>query len=200
MKALLVSLLVFLLVGCGSWPTDSRTGAPPYPRELVVKVETTGPFGGSGSAVILKPGMLLTARHVADIPGLVHGSDSLTPAGAPTDQTLDVAVLSSALTACPCVRLAASDANLDEVVTIVGWPLGTVNMVTRGESQGVHAIEGHGRRLIVATQVEGGHSGSGVFVFRDGSWQLVGIVSAGSRTQALVVPVSEIRQWIDGLN
>lgn len=175
--------------------TDAYAGK--YPRETVVKVEVPGPWGGSGSAVVLQPGLLLTARHVTG-GTLVYGTDPVVPIGAPKDPLLDLAALRSAAAVCPCVEFAESDAELDEVVTLIGWPHGVANHVNHGEAQGIHEIEGRGRHLIVAVQVEGGTSGGGAFVMRDGRWQLVGIVVAGSKSQTLVVPISEIRKWLEG--
>lgn len=191
MKALLFGFALLVLA------LDAHAGK--YPRETVVKLEQPGPMGGSGSAVVLQPGLLLTARHVADNEGLMLGSAATRIVGGPKDESMDVVVLKTTVR-CPCAELADSDARQDEMVTIIGWPLGVANTVVHGEAQGVQDVPYRGtmRALIVAAQTEGGFSGGGAFVKRNGRWQLVGILVAGSQTQSLIVPVSDIRKWLEG--
>ena len=187
MKALLFALALFVIA------LDGHAGK--YPREAVVKVEV--PMGGSGSAVVLQKDLMLTARHVADNEGLVLSAGGAAIKVVETHASYDVAAIKGAVR-CPCAEMAASDAKLDEMVTIIGWPNGIANQVVRGEAQGLHDIPGWGRMLVVAVATEGGNSGGGAFVMRDGRWQLVGILVAGSKTQSLVVPISTIRKWFEG--
>ena len=192
MKTLLLAFgLILLGVSAGA-------SAGKYPREVVSKVEVPGPFGGTGSAVAIQPGLFLTARHIAEMKGILAGAAPVTFVSAPKDETLDVAAMKSAAAACPCAEFADSDARPDEQVVIVGWPRGIANVVARGESQGVYLVSEIGRRLMVQTVVAGGTSGGGGFVMRDGRWQLVGIVAEGSSTDSLLVPISSIRKWLEG--
>ena len=192
MKTLLLALgLILLGISAGA-------SAGKYPREVVSKVEVPGPFGGTGSAVAIQPGLFLTARHVAEAEGLMAGTAPIIFVGAPKEETLDVAAMKYVAAVCPCAEFAESDARPYETVVIVGWPRGMANVVARGESQGVHMVPGLGRRLMVQTVVAGGTSGGGGFVKRDGRWQLVGIVAEGSSTDSLLVPISDIRKWLEG--
>jgi hypothetical protein len=188
-------LFAFSLILLGI-SVDATAGK--YPREVVSKIEVPGPFGGSGSAVAIQPGLFLTARHVAEIEGLVAGAVPVVFVGAPKDETMDVAAVKSAAAVCPCAEFADFDARADETVVIVGWPRGIANVAARGESQGVHVVPEIGRRLMVQTVVAGGTSGGGGFVMRDGRWQLVGILAEGSSTDSLLVPISDIRKWLEG--
>ena len=168
---------------------------------------------GSGSGVVLRPGFVLTADHVAELKGLQTMADG--DKGVPVatgDLKLDLGLLyyPERDAKCPCVTLADHDATMDEPVWIVGFPLGITEVVTYGASQGVmdHIMVGGedgisediGRRLVLTTSAQPGNSGGGAFVFRNGEWQLVGIVvqvtgtPGGSMTFA--IPVSDIKRFL----
>ena len=168
---------------------------------------------GSGSGVVLRPGFVLTADHVLELKGLQTMADG--DKGVPIaagDPKLDLGLLyfPQRDAECPCVKLADHDATMDEPVWIVGYPLGITEVVTYGASQGVmdHVLinddqgvpEDIGRRLVLTTPAQPGNSGGGAFVFRNGEWQLVGIVvqvtgtPGGSMTFA--IPASDIRRFL----
>ena len=65
----------------------------------------------------------------------------------------------------------------DEIVVVVGYPLGITEVVTIGRFQGL--VDGH---YLVTAQATFGNSGGGVFVIRDGKYELLGIGSYGAAT------------------
>src|SRR3990167_4080127 len=60
----------------------------------------------------------------------------------------------------------------DEIVVVVGYPLGITEVVTIGRFQGL--VDKH---YLVTAQATFGNSGGGVFVIRDGHYELLGIAS-----------------------
>jgi S1-C subfamily serine protease len=187
MHRLIVAVVFLLSVGLAS--------AAEYPRALVVKVGVDTPVGFTfAGAVVLRDGVLLSAEHVSKVKGL------RTQTGSPVkvvkaDAIVDIALLQIDGVKCPCVELAESDAKLDEPVILIGFPYSVVATVTRGESQGVHDV-GYGLRLVSTTPVAEGSSGGGMFVLRDGRWQLVGVLAEGNGLHAFAVPVSSIRAFL----
>lgn len=131
--------------------------------------------GGQGSGTLIAPDTLVTAAHVVDGAETMTVGDVKLPATvARVDKENDIAVLNVPGLACPCVPLAAHDAALDEAVVVIGFPANNIvgrQIVTRGTAQG-----NHGNRLVLEANVVPGNSGGGVFVFRDGHWQMVGVL------------------------
>ena len=206
---LVVAILAFMsiLSSCAS------ISEAPDIASLRAQVHKLSMSFGSGSGVVLRPGLVLTADHVAQLKGLKTSAGGA--AGVPVamgDSQLDLGLLQfpAADAKCPCVKLADHDATLDEPVWIAGFPLGITEVVTYGASQGVkdHILvngpqgttEDIGRRLVLTTSAQPGNSGGGAFVFRNGEWELVGIVvqvtgtPGGSMTFA--IPVSDIRRFL----
>lgn len=149
------------------------------------------------SAVMIRHGLALTADHcvAANVPPtsvvIARGNDRL-----------DYALLNFPSTAgCPCVRLAEREADMDEVVYVVGYPRGMTQVVTLGHSQGVvdNPEMPYGRRLVVTAQVAGGNSGGGVFVYRDGEFQLVGLLVEAMGHLSFAVPLADLRPFIESL-
>ena len=122
--------------------------------------------GGSGSAVVIAPGLVLTAAHVAV-------NDNLLINGKPTktlkiSKDVDLALVQAQVD-CPCVKLGESPSIGDSVVA-VGWPLGKIEYATPGSVQGW--ADG---MLWTDTTIAPGNSGGGMFAFQNGEWKLVGI-------------------------
>jgi S1-C subfamily serine protease len=151
------------------------------------------------SAVRITRGLVLTADHCVSLPGLTL--DSGTTPGflvARGDDRLDIALLAYPNATCPCVRLADSEARVDETVYVIGYPRGIAQVMSIGVSQGVHDNPAmpYGRRLITTAPVAGGNSGGGVFVLRDGEYQLVGILVEMIGNMSFAVPLADIRPFI----
>lgn len=160
-----------------------------------------------GSAVVLLPGVVLTAQHVMVAAPKAKIGAGQAPASviAITDGDLvDLALVAYpvAEAPCPCARLADYPARLDEPIYTIGHPGSRTQIVALGTAQGTHDINQpgfHGRRLVATAWVSGGNSGGGVFVKRDGEYQLVGVLTEGNATRHLsyAIPLEEIRAFIN---
>ena len=134
------------------------------PRSYVEKLYQES--GGTGSAVVIAPGLVLTAAHVAI-------NDKLLINGKPTktikiDKNKDLALVQASVD-CPCAPLGV-DVNLDDKVMAVGWPLGHLEMATEGRVQGWMD-----RLVLTDSTIAPGNSGGGLFAFQEGKWKLVGV-------------------------
>lgn len=202
--ALLVSFTLALL-GCSAEPDVSEV------RAQVRKLTVDG-TGGNGSGVVIAPGFVLTAQHVAVNPGLELRARGPKGAvlGLGDNDKVDLGLLyfPARGAQCPCAKLAEYEALPDEPIYVVGYPRGIVQALTRGQAQGVIqrlVVPGAwgmpkvlGQRLVFTATIAPGSSGGGVFVFRDGEFQLVGIVveSAGSG-MGLAIPLSVVRGFLE---
>jgi hypothetical protein len=194
MKYLLAVLSAALLftVAVPTQSTPNGAEARPYVRAVNIC-----------SVVMIAPGFALTADHCVNDPSELR----LSPNGtvpvvvARGDDNLDYALLAypQAEAPCPCVRLAASEAQVDEPVFIVGYPRMLGQVVTLGASQGVFDNERmpYGRRLVTTAQVAGGNSGGGVFVYRDGQFQLVGVLVESIGHLSFAVPLVDLRPFLE---
>lgn len=212
MKKLISSLILAL----GLLVTPVKADSPyDYPRAETVKLFTET---GVGSGVILSPGIILTAAHVAENEGLVSSRKEglvgdilfLEDAIERNNNKVDLALLwYREGIHCPCVKLADYEAQVDEPVIVVGFPSGIAQVVTEGKSQGVlsdiktYISNGFfgmevflGKRLVTTAPVSGGNSGGGVFVKRNNEWQLVGILVEGVANLSFAVPLSTIKDFI----
>jgi S1-C subfamily serine protease len=134
-------------------------------------------------------------------------NDKLRPiTGRAIDPARDVATITVPGLTCPCAPIAPTGAMaLEADVIAIGYPWGGENTVTAGyligrvqvvnpdESDGILS----GQYIAVLIRVEPGNSGGGLFVRRDGEWQLIGITSwgftgGGDRRPAFFV---EIAPW-----
>lgn len=190
--AVLLSILVGLclfLTSCASRQADPVAGA----RAQVLKLSLGS---GSGSGVVIRPGLVLTAAHVAEHDGLTtheKGAPGVRLAAGNPKLDLGLLYYPTKDASCPCVKLADHEAEVSETVYVVGYPLGVKRVVTVGHSEGVmedvklHSmfgdVESIGRRLVLTAGALPGNSGGGVFVYRNGEYQLVGIV-----VEAVAIP------------
>jgi V8-like Glu-specific endopeptidase len=151
------------------------------------------------SAVMLQPGLALTAEHC--IAAYTPPNSTVVARG---NDNLDYALLGFTVgdALCPCVRLAEREADIDEVVYVVGYPRGITQVVTLGHSQGVVSSPElpYGRRLVITAQVAGGNSGGGVFVLRDGEFQLVGLLVEAVGHLSFAVPLADLRPFLNARN
>jgi len=155
--------------------------------------------GGSGSAVVIAPNTVLTAKHVMlsnsetdmelDVNGLSHKITNIN-----SMPVIDVSILTTEI-ACPCRNHIITQPRIGEPVWAVGYPLGSLihtEVVSMGEFQGYATLEGN-RIGITTAQVDPGISGGAMFVKRNGKFYLVGIVVylIGSNLSGYV-PVGEL--------
>ena len=143
--------------------------------------------GNSCSAVAISPTYLLTAGHcISELGQEVTVID--TDKGErylvgkaiaiKDDDVVDLAIIVLQDATVPNYASVTSQEPLqDEIVVVVGYPLGITEVVTVGRFQGF--INGH---YLVTAQSTFGNSGGGVFVIRDGGYQLLGIASYGAAT------------------
>ena len=158
---LALTMLVMSFVGTSVYLDGHSSNTP---RSYVEKLYQES--GGSGSAVVIAPGLVLTAAHVAL-------NDKLLINGKPTkvlkiNKAVDLALVQAAVD-CPCVPL-GTDVNMDDRVMAVGWPLGHLEMATEGRVQGWMD-----RLVLTDSTIAPGNSGGGLFAFQDGQWKLVGV-------------------------
>lgn len=132
--------------------------------------EVTRPLMDNGAAycsgVMIAPHRMLTAAHCVN--------DKLTVVS--KNAEADVALI-EVNEDCPCTVLAQSPAVIDEPLTVVGYPKNDfirVQILTEGRAQG-EAGEKEKRRLRMTAPIASGNSGGGVFLYRNGRWELVGL-------------------------
>ncbi len=149
---------------------------------------------GSGSGVVVAPGVILTAKHVVDGIEKIQ-VDQL---GNKYTATLiveaegnDIALIVAPGVACPCAHLSTFEGRVDDEVVAIGWPLSLgVQILTYGHVQGVWSGGAAGEpRLVATTNIAPGNSGGGLFRFSEanGRWELAGITVA--------VPTIPLTEW-----
>ena len=152
------------------------------------------PGMGNGSGVMIAPGRMLTAAHVAAIdeqyPLLLDGKRVKV---LKIDEPLDLALLEVEAD-CPCVPLASAMPDRDTLVAVVGFPVyreGVPQFLTEGRIMGKDSTR---PRITSAVLAAPGNSGGGLFVFNDDKWELVGIVVELSAIGSMfgVVPVFHV--------
>lgn len=199
----IAAFVLWLVAGCSQ---------PDFPRDQV-RIVMGG--GGNGSGVVIRPGLILTAKHVAEVKGLVLTKGGTKGEGVIVSELdkVDLALIRYPLaeSQCPCVKLAEYEAEVDETVYVIGYPLGLASVMTTGRSQGVMDVRlvdswgmphDLGKRLVLTAGVQPGNSGGGVFVLRDGEYQLVGIlVEMAGRPGgpiSFAVPLEDIKDFLAG--
>lgn len=148
-----------------------------------VKVLTSG--SGFCSAVVIAPGALLSAGHCAsgESKWMVNGKPVTNIRYVSDGGGKDIALMAADVS-CPCAKFADFPPNLDEPVAVVGFPMyRTVKtqIVYRARSMGPD----HEDALLLDILTAPGNSGGGVYVYRDGEWQLAGVLVAGLRNWAV---------------
>jgi len=183
MKAPLTAILAFLLLFSPSiFATD-----PVYQsiRQVVHKIVIEDSFGtllGTGSGVIVKDSVVVTANHVATVlpeqgKMYVEFNDQRFEALiVKQDWDNDLALLNVKYLHCPCAKVASTLPQIDRPVYTVGFPMFQfikTQMVTLGNYQG-----DSGEKLIVSSPVAPGNSGGGSFYKNSrGTYVLFGIVT-----------------------
>ncbi len=181
MKLLSILLLVAGLVACSpAVPAKSVSTALRAEANVRQYVYLLQNERGNGSGVLIRDGVLLTAAHVARIPGLFVMKDGKKLIAVPVrmDEKADLAIMLVEGLKCPCASIAKLNPKEDTPVRTVGYPNFTqigVKVVTSGAIQGYHpADETNNTEYFVSTAAASpGNSGGGLF---DKQGRLVGIV------------------------
>lgn len=154
-------------------------GNPLADARAATRLMTSDVSGAKCSAVVIAPGVALTAKHCVDsIPEMKV--DGKAVVGSVSHLTQDISRLTVPGLDCPCVDVSTVAPQRDETVIVVGWLYGDMLITSRGEYGGVFTNpddkQGYG---IYMGLVGHGMSGGGVFrVFVTGEVRLVGILSA----------------------
>jgi S1-C subfamily serine protease len=187
---LALAMLVMSVIGTSVYLEGQSFETPRSYVHKIYQLREDGSKGGSGSAVMVAPGMALTAAHVAV-------NDNLHILGKPTktikiDEERDIALVSVDLP-CPCAPL-GSMPNLDDRVVAVGQPLGEAEFATEGAVQGWDVA-----RIWSSTPIAPGNSGGGLFAFQYGKWKLVGVTVevAGLNLGFIGIPVITMTRSVD---
>lgn len=170
MKALVLLALLLAPAGCvHTLHVEMPAGTP---RSATHLVQVTG--GAQGSGVMIAPGVMVTAAHVVTgAKDITVGPNKARATVTRIDEKVDIAVLRVEM-GCPCVPLADTQAEVDEQVVVVGYPLNSDvqrQVATYGRAQGVAGVH-----LVLTAAVAPGNSGGGVFIERDGQWRLAGVL------------------------
>lgn len=161
--ALVVALVIISLISCATVSIEYGS-----PRDTVKKI---GNDWGNGSAVVILPGVALTAAHVADSNSDLF-IDGLKVESSAMDEKSDIAIVRVPGLECPCAPIAEVSPAVDAPIQIVGFPLAKdlgVQVAILGVAQGVYVEH---KRLIMDAPIAPGHSGGGVF---NEQGELVGI-------------------------
>ena len=135
------------------------------------------------SAVMVKPGVLLTAAHCENSAKKLSGSN-LPVKFLRKDEKRDLMLLQVAK-GCPCVEITFDKYFQDEDVVVVGYPEASgIQIVSFGKIQGAMDFSKINAPYIgfamQTAPISLGSSGGPVFVKRDGQWFVGGIVSFGT--------------------
>jgi S1-C subfamily serine protease len=146
-------------------------------RQSVVYLErmVDGELEGFCSGVKITETEVLTAAHCdLDEPLYVHGYKAQI---VKKDEEKDLMLLHVPVgSACPCVPNAVLTPKQDGKVYIVGFPLSAGQVVTEGTYQSEDE-EGY---ILVTAPATYGNSGGGIFMWHDGHWVLIGILTKGT--------------------
>ncbi len=177
LRRIFLALFDAALLGAAVWVTIhyidwSKQNAMYQAQQTVVRLYHEEE--GTGSAVVIAPGRLLTAAHVvSDVEEGWEISDGSTFYGIEyIDHAADIAVIAAGVD-CPCDPLVHQDPRLLEETLTVGHPDGRLkNVVTEGRWQGKDTKY----HDLSTGQAMPGVSGGGVFIVRNGIPRLTGIV------------------------
>ena len=175
-----VALSVSLVLGLIHWmPTAQPVASFTDLRVATYKIE--GDFGHC-SAVMVAPGVLLTAAHCEDNAKKLSGSN-LPIKFLRKDESRDLMLLQVAK-GCPCVKMTFEEFVQDEPVVQIGYPEASgVQVLTEGRIQSAVDLRkfGNYKQFAMSTAAGApGSSGGPVFVKRDGQWKVGGLVSFGT--------------------
>lgn len=193
MKFLLAVLLsTFVVAACA--PAAPDWSAPQSQVKLIKGLN------GNCSGVVVAPGLVLTAKHCADLAfPTVDGKVATIVREAPAADLL----LLQVDVACPCAVM-DTNAIVGERAIVVGYPFGDVLHYTQVTTEGIAwgvvqpggNVGGIGEALVLTVPVGPGNSGGGVFVLHDGVWVFVGILVAGAESTSLAVSLDTVKAFL----
>lgn len=169
-------------------------------QEMTVRIRTTGCGAlGTGSGFAIGDGVIVTNRHVVedarDISLNTWDGGSLTAVVHGVDVTDDLALIRIDRSLATAALLAPDDPTTGAQVTVVGFPLGGQQELTRGQVVDYARLDrADGPRVIrISAEIWPGSSGGPVL---DDRGRVVGVVFAIERATdyALAVPVSQVRE------
>lgn len=194
--AVLLTAIAFLIY------TPVRATSHPAKVAALTVVQMMDAEGeGYCSAVVVQPGIALTAKHCqVGGPGWLEQNGQLLPVAEwKLDTARDLALLTVPGLQCPCAQLAPKAAvESGAPIVILGYPNGgplaatygwIVGRIQVGARLGIQA----GEYVFVSGHAIGGNSGGGLFLVLDGAPRLFGITSAADKnnTSVLAVEVAE---------
>lgn len=175
-----LTAILLLIYGASTVELVSRPPVVVAPVSKALVVDVRGPVrlivnttGGNGSVVVLKPGVVLTAKHVSGSGGDLYIEPEHIKATLIRESLKsDLAILSAPGIGCPCAAVASFGPKVDDTVVVVGFPLNPmvqVQVLTEGKIHGVTE-----RGYVTTASATFGNSGGGVFF----GGKLVGILSS----------------------
>ena len=172
-----VAAIVLLGFGLSVQPHWTRSS----PQDAVYVIEADG---GNGSGVMIAPGLMLTAAHVAAQTRVaamwVRYRDTRVPiAVLYMDETRDLAIVGDPALACPCATLYSGELAQGDRLIGVGFPA-YVSMHQKFITEGMYQGRDKGGAINVSVQIAPGNSGGGIFY----NGYLVGIAADLAATQA----------------
>lgn len=183
---LLATFFVAILVGGCATSAIAPTFESRVRAEAAPTVRLMQGANGSCSAVVVAPGLAMTALHCEQ--AFEPKVDGHAVSRWIKFSSKDVALVTVPGLTCPCAIL-STPAPAGERLAAIGFPYGIGLTVSYGESQGDVFYEGE-RYLHHTAPTASGMSGGGVFVVREGRTWLVAITSrAAQSASALSVPV-----------
>jgi len=145
---------------------------------------------GTGSIIVIAPGLALTAAHVAQFENLKVNGEPIKVLK--IDHNVDLALIQAKVD-CPCAPIGVQPQIGDELVA-VGFSNGEMEFATKGQVQGW--ADG---KIYSNTAIVFGNSGGGLFAFQDLQWKLVGVTVQVSGTNAgfMSIPVFHMVRSVD---
>lgn len=171
-KRILASILALSLYAC------AQTQQPDVKQVNIREtVHILAADGGNGSGVMISPGVMLTARHVAD--KITEGLDlyvepqHIKASVIRVSRDHDIALVSVPGIGCPCAKLAKEAPKIDDPISIIGYPLNKTigaQIKTNGEYQAKTED-----KYVTTAPTYFGNSGGGLFF----NGKLIGILVEG---------------------
>src|ERR1700674_721541 len=156
---------VGLAILCGLTISQSHAATTFHEARGAVHIFTNKT--GSCSASVIAPNLILTAGHCVMDNALIIVNYAPVHAKLVAKSDVDDLSLYSADVACPCLALADSDAEQDEPIAVIGYPVGRnigfVQFITYGFAQGLNDKE-----LTHSAPTVPGNSGGPVIALRNG--------------------------------
>jgi hypothetical protein len=172
MAAILLTAVALLTYG------PARSGPDPYATVRPVEHQ----LFRMCSAVVIAPGKALSAAHCV-MEGEATHVEGQPIVGAVFDpEGRDLVVLEVPGLHCPCATIDRAVPAANDQVRVIGFPGGKkedLGVTVRGVGDASVVIPDSGvwemRMIWTSPGIRPGHSGGGMFAFRDGEWKLVGI-------------------------